>query len=151
MEHPVWYCYGFLNWNSGLSLTCYMDVINKWHMPIWEEICRAEQKYMPIFGTVIERVFRNKIPNHRNTYKWCNAGLRIFFGKRARWWSRILDFFFQDSRIRVKIDRFLPKMTLMSPKSRNWVCPNPCAMSEVIRVRVRNLEKSCVRVFHVTN
>ena len=64
--------------------------------------CRAEQKYMPFFGTVNERAFRKKIPNHRNIYKWCNAALWIFFSmKRARWRSRVLDFF-QDSRIRVK-------------------------------------------------
>ena len=28
----------------------------KWHMPI----CRAEQKYMPFFGAITERVFRKK-------------------------------------------------------------------------------------------
>ena len=33
----------------------------KWHMPVWEEICGAEQKYMPLFGTVTERDFRKKI------------------------------------------------------------------------------------------
>ena len=32
----------------------------KWHMPICAEICRAEQKYMPFFGTVTERFFREK-------------------------------------------------------------------------------------------
>ena len=50
-------------------------------MPIWREICRAERKCMPFFGTVTER----------NIYKWCNARLGY----------RDLDFF-QDSRIRVK-------------------------------------------------
>ena len=45
------------------------DAYFKWHMPIWGEICRAEQKYIPFFGkksktrdfrggTVTERVFR---------------------------------------------------------------------------------------------
>ena len=29
----------------------------KWHMPLCEEICRAEQKYMPFFETITERVF----------------------------------------------------------------------------------------------
>ena len=32
----------------------------KWHMPICEEICRAEQKYMPFFGTITERDLRKK-------------------------------------------------------------------------------------------
>ena len=40
----------------------------KWHMPICVERCRAEQKYMPFFGTVTERSFRKKIPKHRNIY-----------------------------------------------------------------------------------
>ena len=39
------------------------DVNFKWHMPIRVEICRAEQKYMPFFGTVTERDFREKIQN----------------------------------------------------------------------------------------
>ena len=30
-------------------------------MPIWGEICCAEQKYMPFFGTITERDFRKKI------------------------------------------------------------------------------------------
>ena len=47
---------------------CY-DNNFKWHMPICVERCRAEQKYMPCFGTVIERAFQKKIPNHRNIYK----------------------------------------------------------------------------------
>ena len=45
--------------------------------------------------------FPEKNPKHRNIYKWRNAALWIFSAKRARWWSRVLDFF-QDSRIRVK-------------------------------------------------
>ena len=32
----------------------------KWHMQICVVRCRAEQKYMPIFGTVTERDFRKK-------------------------------------------------------------------------------------------
>ena len=44
--------------SAGLSY----DVNLKWHMPICAEICGAEQKYMPFFGTVTERAFRKKIP-----------------------------------------------------------------------------------------
>ena len=32
----------------------------KRHMPLCEEICRAEQNYMPFFGTITERAFRKK-------------------------------------------------------------------------------------------
>ena len=71
-------------------------------MPIWEEICRAEQKYMPFFGTVAERHFWKKNPKHRNIYKSSQCCAPDFFSaKDARWWSRVLDFFSQDSRIRV--------------------------------------------------
>ena len=46
------------------------DANLKWHMPICLERCRAEQTYMPFFGTVTERAFRKKIPKHRNIYKY---------------------------------------------------------------------------------
>ena len=42
--------------SAGLSY----DVNFKWHMPICVEICGAEQKYMPFFGTITERDFRKK-------------------------------------------------------------------------------------------
>ena len=61
-------------------------------MPIWEEICRAEQKYMPFFGTVTERLFRKKIQSTETYTNWFNAALWIFSGKHARWRSRVLDF-----------------------------------------------------------
>ena len=64
-------------------------------MPICGKICRAEQKYMPFFGTITERDFRKKFQSMETYTKWCNAAFRI----RRR--SRVLDFF-QDSRIRVK-------------------------------------------------
>ena len=32
--------------SAGLSYDAYL----KWHMPIYAEICRAEQKYMPFLG-----------------------------------------------------------------------------------------------------
>ena len=43
--------------SAGLSY----DVNFKWHMPICSEICGTEQKYMPFFGTITERDFREKI------------------------------------------------------------------------------------------
>ena len=45
------------------------DVNFKWHMPRCVVRYRAEQKYMPFFGSVIERAFRKKIPKHGNIYK----------------------------------------------------------------------------------
>ena len=45
------------------------DANLKWHMPTCAEICRAEQKYMPFFGTITERAFRKKNPKHKNIYK----------------------------------------------------------------------------------
>ena len=60
----------------------------KWHMPIREEIC--------------ERAFRRKSKAQKRTQ--IDAMLRsgFFFGKHARWRSRVLDFP-QDSRIRVNL------------------------------------------------
>ena len=56
----------------------------KWHMPIREEICRAEQKYMPFFGTVAERVFWKKNPKHRNIYKSSQCCALDFFSRKTR-------------------------------------------------------------------
>ena len=39
----------------------YYDANFKWHMPIFGEIGRTEQEYMPFFGTVTEGVLRKKI------------------------------------------------------------------------------------------
>ena len=78
------------------------DANFKWHMPICVEGCRAEQKYMSFFGTVTERAFRkknSKPQEHIQMMQRC--ALDFFSAKRARWRSRVLDFF-QDSRIRVK-------------------------------------------------
>ena len=52
-----------------MSVELYYGANFKWHMPIWEEICRAEQKYMRFFGTVAEPVIWKKNPQHRNIYK----------------------------------------------------------------------------------
>ena len=60
----------------SVRLSC--DAYSKWHMPICAEIWLAEQKYMPIFGTVTDRHFRKNLPKHRNIYKWSNATLWIF-------------------------------------------------------------------------
>ena len=40
-----------------VSVGLFYDANFKWHMPIRVEICRAEQRYMPFFGTVTERHF----------------------------------------------------------------------------------------------
>ena len=61
----------------GLSYDTYF----KWHMPIWGEICRAEEKYMPFFGTITERDFRKKIHSTETYTNWFNAALWIFFRK----------------------------------------------------------------------
>ena len=74
----------------GLSYGAYF----KRHMPLCEEICRAEQNYMPFFGTITERAFRKKIPKHGNIYKMMQRCAPDFFSaKRARSRSRVLDFF----------------------------------------------------------
>ena len=53
------------------------DTNLKWHMPIFGEICRAEQKFMPFFGTVTEPGFWKKI---QSTGTYTNdATLWIFF------------------------------------------------------------------------
>ena len=81
-----------------VSVRLYCDVNFKWHMPIYAEICRAEQKYMPFVGTITERAFW-KNSKYWNISKWCNAAVWIFSGITRS--VRVL-FFFQDSRIRVK-------------------------------------------------
>ena len=69
---------------DSVSVGLSYDVNLKWHMPICAEICGAEPKYMPFFGTTTERDLRKKNPKHRNIYKWHNAALWIFSAKRAR-------------------------------------------------------------------
>ena len=64
-----------------MSVELYYGANFKWHMPIWEEICRAEQKYMPFFGTVAERVFWKKNPKHRNIYKSSQCCALDFFSQ----------------------------------------------------------------------
>ena len=69
------------------------DTYFKWHTPIWEELWRAEQKYMPFFGTINESHFRWKIQSKEKYIN--NPMLRsgFFSANQARWWSRVLDFF----------------------------------------------------------
>ena len=53
-------------------------------MPIREEICRAEQKYMPFFRTVAERVFWKKIQRfvkHIQIFSMLRSG---FFFRKTR-------------------------------------------------------------------
>ena len=57
-----------------VPVSLYYDVNLKWHMPIYAEICRAKQKYMPFFGTVTERAFRkkkSKAPEHIQMMQRC--------------------------------------------------------------------------------
>ena len=54
-----------------VSVELFYGINFKWHMPICEEICRAEQKYMPFFGTVTERDFRKKSKPNIQMTKRC--------------------------------------------------------------------------------
>ena len=59
---------------------------------------------MPFFGTITERDFRKKNPQHRNIYKLIQCCTLDFFplntlGDGSAFWI-----FFQDSRIRVKCE-----------------------------------------------
>ena len=63
------------------SVSWAYDAYSKWHMPIFEKICRAEQKYMPLFGTVTERVFRENIQSTETYTNRYNAALCFFFRK----------------------------------------------------------------------
>ena len=56
---------------------------------------------MPFFGTVTERAFREKSKAQEHIQMMHCCALDFFPAKRARWQSRVLDFF-RDSRIRVK-------------------------------------------------
>ena len=66
--------------------------IFKWHMPLCEEICRAEQKYMPFFGTITESHFRKKNPKHRNINKLMECCALDFFPQKTLG-DGVLDFF----------------------------------------------------------
>ena len=44
-------------------------------MPLCEEICRAEQKYMQFFGTVTERDFRKKSTAQKHMQMMQRCGL----------------------------------------------------------------------------
>ena len=84
-----------------MSVELYYGANFKWHMPIWEEICRAEQKYMPFLGPW-PSVFsgkKSKAWKHIQIDSMLRSG--FFFGIHARSRSCVLDFF-SDSRIRVK-------------------------------------------------
>ena len=45
-----------------VSVELSYDANFKWHMPVFVERCRTEQKYMPFFETVTKRAFRKKNP-----------------------------------------------------------------------------------------
>ena len=77
--------------SAGLSY----DANFKWHMPIWEEICRAEQKYMPFFWDRHRACFPGKKPKHGNIYKLMpRYALDFFSGKHARSRSQKMAYIF---------------------------------------------------------
>ena len=88
----------------GLSYDAYF----KWHIPIWGEICRAEQKYMPVLGPSSRAIPEKKSKAHKHIiiYKWCKVGnfklCSGFFPENALSDGPAFWIFFQDSRIRVK-------------------------------------------------
>ena len=67
-----------------VSVELYYGANFKWHMPVSEEICPAEQKNMPFFGTVADRIFWKKIQRTETYTNLLNAALWIFFRKHAR-------------------------------------------------------------------
>ena len=52
-------------------------------MPLCEEICRAEQKYMPFFGTVTERDFRKKSKAQKHIQMTQRCALDFFRETRS--------------------------------------------------------------------
>ena len=76
-------------------------------MLISNDMCQYKRKYAVLNKNICHflgsspSALSGKNPKHRKIYKWYNAALWFFPGKRARWRSHFLDFFFQDSRIRV--------------------------------------------------
>ena len=83
----------------SVRLTYYANF--KWHFSIWGEICHSEQTYMPFFGTITERAFRekSKIQEHIQMIQRCALD---FFPQNALGDGPASWIFFQDSRIRVK-------------------------------------------------
>ena len=53
---------------TRVSVGLSYDINFKWHMPIWGEICSAEQKYMPFLGPSPSVIYGEN-PKHRNIYK----------------------------------------------------------------------------------
>ena len=60
------------------------DTNLKWHMPIWGEICRAEQKYMPFLGPSPSVISRKKFKEQKHI-QFNNTMLRSgFFSRKTR-------------------------------------------------------------------
>ena len=57
------------------------DANFKWHTPICVERCRAQQKYMPFFGTVTERDFRKKFQSTETYTNDAMLRLEFFFSE----------------------------------------------------------------------
>ena len=64
-------------------------------MALYEKICRAEQKYMPFFWTMTERVLREKIQSTETYTNRFNAMLWIFIRKTRSVMVPRFGFFFQ--------------------------------------------------------
>ena len=67
-----------------MSVWLSYDANFKWHMPICVERYRAEQKYMPFFGTVTERAFRKKFQAQEHRQMMQRCALDFLSAKRAR-------------------------------------------------------------------
>ena len=76
-----------------VSVRLYCDVNFKWHMPLCAEISCAEKNICHFLGPSPSALSGKKFQNMGTYTKWCNAALWIFSAKRARWRSRVLDFF----------------------------------------------------------
>ena len=112
-------------------------------MPIWEEICRAEQKYMPFFWTVAKRVFlkkKSKAQKHIQIFSIPRSG---FFPQTRSVMVPRFGFFFQDSRIRVKLEKvwyqFWWKISEISPNE-YWFQIYHCT---VLKVQVKRFLFYC--------
>ena len=82
------------------------------NMPCWTKI-------YAIFWDRGRACFLEKNPKHRNIYKSSQCcALDFFSAKHSRSRSRVLDFFFQDSRIRVKFSQGAKTNLILGVKSR---------------------------------
>ena len=60
------------------------DANFKWHMPVFVERYRMEQKYMPFFDTVTKRAFRKKSKAQEHIQMMQRCAVDFFSAKCAR-------------------------------------------------------------------